>query len=189
MIGAAQALQGSGEDFVGDRGEKACEVAIDGNKPKPPAVARDASSWLHVALGEIGTREIPGPLTNPRIAEYYKSTNLGGLPEDSATPWCSAFCNWVMEHAGYRTLRRANAKSWLGWGMALPLAEPRIGAITVLWRGDPAAETGHVAFYGGAHKDQVWLFGGNQNNEVGWQLYGTGRVVGYRWPRDIDRKG
>lgn len=164
-------------------------MAIDGNQPKPPAVPRDAPVWIHVALAELGVQEFVGKDTNPRIAEYYKATGLGGTPEDSSTPWCSAFACWVMEYAGYRSTRRANARSWLTWGQALPVNQPRYGAIAVLWRGDPEALTGHVGFYvGHADENRVWLLGGNQANRVGYQLYGTGRLLGFRQPRELDRK-
>lgn len=164
-------------------------MTTDGSKPKPPAVPREQKPvWMIVAEAESGVRELPGAATHPRIAEYYRATTLGGTPEDSSTPWCSAFASWVLEHAGYRSTRRANARSWLTWGEAVPL-DPRYGDLAILWRGSPDSAQGHVAFFGGTlGPAKLWLYGGNQNNEVGWALYDVRRVLAYRRPTDAERK-
>lgn len=155
----------------------------------PPVIPRERKPvWLAVAEAELGVREFPGAKTNPRIAEYYTATSLGGLPEDSATPWCAAFVNWVLEKSAYRGTRRANARSFLDFGEEV-VGDPSPGDIAVLWRTDPKAATGHVGFYYGLQGEhQLWILGGNQNNEVGLALYGRGRVLGFRRPRESDRK-
>jgi uncharacterized protein (TIGR02594 family) len=164
-------------------------MVIDGNRPKPPVVSRkDAPPWLVIAQAEMGVHELPGSGTHPRIAEYYKATNIGGMPEDGATPWCSAFMCWVMEKASYKSPRRANARSWLDWGQSLE--EPKPGCVAVLWRGVPDAATGHVCLWIGPYQhDKFFALGGNQGNQVSHQLYGTGRVLSYRWPKESDWKG
>lgn len=160
---------------------------IDGHN-QPPVVPREAKPvWLVVAEGEAGIHEVAGPLSNPRIIEYYKATNLGGKPEDSSTPWCAAFVSWVLEMSGYKSTRRANARSYLDYGMVLE--EPKVGCIAVLEAVDRGPAAGHVSFYLGDHAgEQIWLFGGNQGNRVSPALYGKGRLIGYRWPKETDRK-
>lgn len=140
-------------------------------------------SWLAIAESQIGTEEFPGSESNPAITKYFRATGLGGHPDDSV-PWCSAFVNWVMEQAGYRGTRRANARSWVDWGARIP--GPKRGAIAVLWRGHPESKQGHVGFVVDTAPYRVILLGGNQGNRVGRQEYSSGRVLTYLWPRAID---
>lgn len=145
----------------------------------------DDPPWLTVAKLELGTKETAGCESNPAVLKYYKSTTLGGHPDDSV-PWCSAFANWVMEQAGYRGTRRANARSWSAWGDNLE--EPKRGCIVVFWRGDPHSNQGHVGFFLGAPRPHVLsVLSGNAHNRVGIDEYGTGRVLSYRYPRELDR--
>lgn len=141
--------------------------------------------WLMVAKLELGTKETPGSESNPEVLKYYKATTLGGHPDDSV-PWCSAFANWCFEQAGYRGTRRANARSWSAWGEHLD--EPKRGAVVVFWRGDPHSAQGHVGFYLGTPRPHVLsVLSGNASNRVGIDEYGTGRVLAYRYPRDLDK--
>lgn len=148
-----------------------------------PEQGQESPPWMAIAEAEIGTREIPGSESNPRILEYFRSTTLGGKPNDEV-PWCSAFANWVLEQDGIRGSRKANARSWLSWGER---TEPRVGAVAVLYRGDRDGPNGHVAFLTAVLPNRVVLLGGNQGNHVGRAEYGIGRVLDYRWPRELDR--
>jgi uncharacterized protein (TIGR02594 family) len=143
-------------------------------------------SWFQIARNEIGVREISGPANHPRILSYHESTNLNrraaGL---ETTPWCSSFCNYCLEQAGYIGTDSAVAKSWVSWGMELP--EPWLGCITVVKKRDdgPDGATGsasgwHVAFWAGLNR----LLGGNQANRVKYSHFGLDRYdyMGFRWP-------
>lgn len=145
----------------------------------------DGPPWLEIAKRELGVKELPGARSNPRIIEYFAHTRLGGSAIEDSTAWCSAFVNFVMDQAGYRGTHRANARSWLDWGDKLD--EPRVGAITVLWRNSRESGAGHVGLFVAGLPQRVVLLGGNQSNAVGYQEYGEGRVLGYRWPRELDR--
>jgi uncharacterized protein (TIGR02594 family) len=140
--------------------------------------------WLQIAMREIGTREILGLGMNPRIAEYYTSTDLGKVNDD-AVPWCSAFANWCMREAGIKGSGKANARSWVYWGV--PLLEPKLGCVVVFER-PPNPASGHVAFYCGRVSkktgDDLLVLGGNQGNQVRVAPYAAARVLkgGYRWP-------
>ena len=140
---------------------------------------------MPIAESQLKVREFPGSESNPEILKYYKATSLGGHPEDGSTPWCSAFVNWVMQEAGYRGTRRANARSWLDWGEKL--TTPRVGCITVLWRGALDSTQGHVGFFVAALPNRIVLLSGNQGNQVSRLEYGSGRVLSFRWPREIDK--
>lgn len=137
--------------------------------------------WLLAAFNEldIGVKEVPGPLSNERIAEYLKSV---GQPGDDSIPWCSAFVNWALKQGGMGGTGSARARSFLNWGR--PADEPpRLGSVVVFWRGaDPSVGMGHVGFL---IKYTPWLIhvlGGNQSNAVTIEGYPRSQLLGIRWP-------
>jgi uncharacterized protein (TIGR02594 family) len=134
---------------------------------------------LALALNEIGTQEIPGEEHNPRISEYLREVGLPGADE---IPWCSAFVNWCLIHAGVDTTRNAMARSFLNWGYNI--TEPRLGCIVVLSRGNNRYK-GHVGFYMGHDINLVKLLGGNQGNQVSIDSFAIQRLIGYRWHNQI----
>jgi uncharacterized protein (TIGR02594 family) len=154
------------------------------DEPTHPLGVPADPSWLTVARGELGVREVAGKADNPRIEEYLRTVTRLHDPADE-TPWCSAFVNWCVEHSGLVGTGRANARSWLRWG--LPIATPRIGCVVVLWRQARASTKGHVAFLVGRGPGPVLqLLGGNQANAVSVRAYPRSRVLGYRWPNDAE---
>lgn len=143
-----------------------------------PSVVDELPPWYKVAQSEMetGVQEIKGKEDNPRIVEYHKATSLRA-PDDE-TAWCSAFVNWCMMTAGVARTDKANARSWLDWGITL--TEPREGCVVVFKRGSQAWQ-GHVGFFIGFQGDQVLCLGGNQGDEVNISGYSKSRVLGYRW--------
>lgn len=138
------------------------------------------TKWLEVAHGEMGQSEVTGAKSNPRIVEYFSSTNYAVT--DDQTPWCSAFVNWCFQKAATKGTGKANARSWLDWGKA---CKPVVGAVVVLSRGNNPA-LGHVGFYVGRNPDgSINVLGGNQGNKVCVQAYPASRVLGYRWPAKV----
>lgn len=133
--------------------------------------------WLEVALTELGdgVKEVPGPGDNPRIVSYLQTAHQA--PEDEI-PWCAAFVGWCILQAGFIPTGRANARSYLDWG--LPSA-PLLGAVTVLWRSNPSSAQGHVGFLLDVSDSSVYLLGGNQSDRVSVTAYPKDRVLGYRW--------
>jgi uncharacterized protein (TIGR02594 family) len=134
---------------------------------------------LEIATAEIGVKEIPGNEDNPRIVEYNQCTMLKAT--DDETPWCSAFCNWVLKQLGIEGTGSARARVWLYWGREVEIPVP--GCIVVLRRGNPPA--GHVGFFvrkapGGLIK----VLGGNQNDCVKVSSYKEADVLGYHWLRE-----
>jgi uncharacterized protein (TIGR02594 family) len=122
-------------------------------------------AWMPVAIAERGIRRFPVGETNPRIS------------------WCSSFINWCLASAGVRGTGSALARSWLGWGIALE--SPIYGCITVLTRDDPTSWKGHVGFYLRHDTEFIYLFGGNQLDEVRELAYPVASVLGYRWPASL----
>lgn len=131
--------------------------------------------WLAIARGELGTAEVPGPGSNPRISEYFKATSLGLEPDD--VPWCSAFVSWCLEQAGIPSAKSAWARAYLNWGVKLD--GPKLGCIVVLARG---INSGHVGLCTGSGLLTVSLLGGNQGDRVCEENFFRARVLGYRWP-------
>jgi uncharacterized protein (TIGR02594 family) len=131
------------------------------------------------AWAELGQREIAGPGSNPRIADYIRAS---GHPEaaDDATAWCAAFVGACLDRAGLAGSRSLLARSYLDWGQ--PADTPELGAIAVLSRGaDPAL--GHVGFLVGLTDERLIVLGGNQSDAVSVEAFERARLLGLRLPR------
>lgn len=135
-------------------------------------------AWMSLAIAENGVRRFPVGEVNPRIVEYNNQTSLAGY--DDKISWCSSFINWCFAGAGVRGTGSALARSWLEWGSALE--SPQYGCVAVLTRDDPTGWKGHVGFYVRRDAEFVYLFGGNQLDEVRELAYPVACVLGYRWP-------
>ncbi len=138
--------------------------------------------WLQLAERErlAGVKEIVGSGSNPRISDYLKTVGLGSSDE---IPWCSAFVNWVMERANYKTTGSGLARSWLNWGTSV---SDTYGAIAILKRGSPPA--GHVAFFLGRKGNKIILLGGNQSDSVMIREFPASDLIGLRYPALSDRR-
>lgn len=138
--------------------------------------------WLSHARAETGVRTFAPGASNPRITDYHQGTNIAGYDDKAA--WCSSFVHWCLARCGVAGTGSALARSWLEWGQ--PLAEPRLGCIAVLTRGDPAGWRGHVGFFVARDGDRIRLLGGNQQDSVCEHDYAADTVLGYRWPPGDD---
>lgn len=144
-------------------------------------VMSEEPAWMRIALAEQGVRRLGPGQNNPRIVEYNGHTNLVGY--DDKISWCSSFVNWCFGSVGVRGTGSALARSWLEWGKALQ--QPAYGCVVVLTRDDdPTGWKGHVGFYLRHDAESIYLFGGNQLDEVRELAYPIGCVLGYRWPTD-----
>lgn len=148
-----------------------------------------APPWLVIATAEENQREIVGKRDNPRIVEYLRTTTIASAPLlqllHDETPWCSAFVNWCFLQAQIVGTNRANARSWLGWGV--PLQEPQLGCVAIFSSESRGAFAGHVGFYVSQTPQQIHVFGGNQRNRVCLQPRAAGALLGYRWPGNYVR--
>ena len=139
-----------------------------------PLSAGTNTPWMAVAEAELaaGVREMR---SNPRIEEYFATTTYGRHPDSE--PWCSAFVNFCVTHAGVEGTNSALALSWLDWGTDPGELVP--GCIVVLERG--TAGHGHVGFY----VDWIMiirfrLLGGNQGDAVRIASFDKARILGQR---------
>jgi uncharacterized protein (TIGR02594 family) len=135
----------------------------------------DEPTWMPVARGEIGVKEVPGPGDDPRIVEYLQSTSLGS-PENQndETFWCSAFVNWCIEEVSMEGTNSAWARDWLNWGKKI--STPVVGCITVFSRDSG----GHVGFFIERKDGLIYVLGGNQHDCVCIEGHDEGRLLGYR---------
>ena len=136
--------------------------------------------WMSVARNEIGVKEYSGNADNPDVLKYLKSVDTLSMSaqRNDETAWCSAFVNWCMEEVKVKGTEKANARSWLKWGKKLTI--PKVGCVTVLWRGNPDGWQGHVGFFVKETSSYVYLLGGNQGDQVKIQRYPKNRILGYR---------
>jgi len=137
-------------------------------------------SWMEIAEAELGEKEIPGDMDNPRIVEYGEAVSL--KVSDDETPWCAIFVNWALKEVGMVGTNLANARSFLKWGTEI--TEPKKGCVVVFKRGNSSWQ-GHVGFYVEENADYIKVLGGNQSNSVKYSWYRKSDFLGYRWPKDL----
>jgi uncharacterized protein (TIGR02594 family) len=117
------------------------------------------------AVKLIGTREIPGPRSNPVILEWAKE--IGGPVarwyDDDDEAWCGLFMAVCIQRAGYEPPKgfdSIRALRYAFWGDDAPV--PMLGDALVFNRNGG----GHVGLYVGEDADAYHVLGGNQNNAV-----------------------
>lgn len=145
--------------------------------------------WLEIAREEAkeGVMEIRGGEHHPTIIKYGTAVSLD--MDTDEIPWCSSFVNWCFMASHLPRTNSARARSWLKWGMRLPLSHPALGCVAVLKRGgrdQPGRSVvnakGHVGFFIDLPTPyEVTILGGNQSNQVCERTYPIGRVLDYRW--------
>lgn len=107
---------------------------------------------------------------------------LGGNPTGRRSLWCADFITLVEREVGRRGTGSRLARSYLGYGRPVPLAEARAGDIVVLWRGRPRGRSGHVGYLTGRAGGRVELISGNVAGRVRMATYPAARVLGVRRP-------
>lgn len=125
-----------------------------------------------------GLKEISGGNHNQTILDWFDAIGFSWIKNDE-TAWCGCFMNWVALKCGCERSFKLDARSWLRVGREV--FDPEIGDIVVLWREHVSGWKGHVGLYAGKDlKEDIYIFGGNQNNEVNITLYDQERLLGYR---------
>ena len=107
------------------------------------------------------------------------------------TEWCAAFVNAILEMDGIPGSGSVSdypltARSFLLWGEPVDRSNIQRGDIVVFPRGN-AGWQGHVGFYVETQivdGEEFWvILGGNQSNQVRYDLYSPNRARGIRrWP-------
>ncbi len=135
--------------------------------------------YLTLARADLGTKEVAGKGSNPKVLAYYADAGHPEIRDDSVA-WCAAYVGACLKRAGYPNTGSLAARSYLTYGTALKKPEP--GCIVVMSRGDPSSWEGHVGFYVGETATHVKVLGGNQSDAVNIQSFPKTRVLGYRRP-------
>ena len=132
---------------------------------------------LKIALSQYGIAEIKGDQHNPEVLKYFAETGNKWVQDDE-TAWCSAAWAWCNMKAGKEYSKKLNARSWLDIG--IPTKKPRLMDTVILWRKSPESWKGHVGGFVRSNSKTIWVFGGNQSNQVKISAYPIKRLLGYR---------
>lgn len=130
----------------------------------------------------VGVKEFDGHISNPTILAMLKLDQAWPV-DDSSTPWCSAFVNYICWLLRLPRSKSLLARSWLGVGTPVNLMnseKPTAAFDVVVLERPPSPTAGHVGFYAGADNNRVFLLGGNQGNAVSVSAYDVDRVLGIR---------
>lgn len=143
--------------------------------------------WLQEARRLMGTKEVPGLKSNPKILDWAKDLDIAYKGDD--VPWCGLF----VAHCIGGTLQQEPlpnvpllARAWRKFGGP---TTPRLGAIMVFWRGSIDASTGHVGFYAGETDASYVILGGNQSDSVSLAKLSKKRLLEARWPATVSDEG
>lgn len=139
----------------------------------PTRLVPDETPWMDLAKHELGISETKDP---ERVRTYLRATRLPQEYIQPSTPWCGGFMSYILEQAGYKSMRTASALDYLNYG--IPISEPKYGCIIIYQR----AGGGHVHFYEASNSLTYLGIGGNQNNSVCELNYLKARALGFRWP-------
>lgn len=144
----------------------------------------DLAPWMARGLSYLGRREIVRGKLSEWVRSLFTRTRFPREMVNEKTAWCGAYACTVLEESGIRSPRSARARDFLSWGIAL--AHPIPGALCVFTRGDPSADTAHVAFCVRLLSDGRTLqaLGGNQRNAVTIENRLRAQLLGVRWPAD-----
>lgn len=129
------------------------------------------------ALIEIGTSSYPGEKTNNKVIDYFKKAGFLNTKDDEI-PWCSVFLNAICMGLDLPRSKNMGARSWLNIGKETKT--PEMGDIAILWRESPTSWKGHVGIFIAETEKDIFLLGGNQNNEVNISKFSKEKVLSYR---------
>ncbi len=106
---------------------------------------------------------------------------IGRNPTGRRSLWCADFVGLVEREAGRAGTGSRLARSYLGYGRTVPLAQARPGNVVVLSRG---RRGGHVGYLVSRDGDRVRLISGNscRPRQVCEAEFPAGRVIGIRRP-------
>lgn len=143
-------------------------------------------TWMRVAKGYLGTREIKGAVDNPAIVEMFKLSGHDWVQDDE-TAWCAAFVGGVLAKVGIEGTKSLAARSYETWGQGLPLNAPVYGCVGVKKRSGKNAPSwqGHVGFVVGANADTIFMIGGNQSDMVNVAAFPRNEFTAFRYPAKL----
>lgn len=125
------------------------------------------------ALEDFGLTEMSGPKSQPRIRLAIDQAADWLDEDDSKTAWCGCIMGLWCKELGFAVPKDYfRARNWKEVGKKVLLSEAKQGDIVVMSR-----EGGHhVALFSKQVKDQVFLLGGNQRNQVNVSSFNQGFI-------------
>ncbi|MFS4439565.1 TIGR02594 family protein [Paracoccaceae bacterium GXU_MW_L88] len=141
-------------------------------------------SWVVNAMQYIGVEEVIGSANNPTIMKWAEDLNIRYDGDD--VPWCGLFVAAMLRSESPdaplpKLVLRARA--YLDVNKVIDPSNAKIGDMVIFWRESMESGKGHVGFYMGKAKDQIFVLGGNQRDSVSIQLYSATRLLGVRRPK------
>ena len=155
------------------------DAGEDGDADAPHSPGGPA--WYQELTALIGTHEGTARKPNPVVQKMFADAGFPKIKDTTATPWCAAGVNAVLERSGNPGTKALDARSFLRWGEELD--KPVIGCIVVLWRVSPKSWQGHVGLYAGETATHILVLGCNQSDSVTVAKFPKSKLLGYRWPR------
>ena len=156
--------------------------------PRAAVPTTDSTPWITEARRLIGTREAPGPGSNPEILDWADGLGLDSYSDDDI-PWCGLFVAHCIASQLPEEPLPPNilaARAWQAFGRPVT---PRAGAVLVFWRGKRAGWQGHVGFYASEDASTFHVLGGNQSNAVNIARISKSRLLGAFWPHTAPTAG
>ena len=129
---------------------------------------------LKEALALYGTEEFKGEKNNPVILMWARELRdkVGIEYKDDVTPWCGLFMGVIAQRAGYEPpFLCVRAKEWVKFGT--PQKTAMLGDVLVFNR----SRGGHVGLCVGQDKYNYHVYGGNQNDKVGFTTIPKNKLV------------
>jgi len=158
-------------------GAKASTESVEAAPEQIPLV------WYEEAVRQLGTREVPGPASNPKILQW--AGKLGIPYKDDDIPWCGLFT----AHCVGSTLPEEplpknplGARNWAKFGSK---CKPVLGSVLVFWRVNKNGALGHVGLYHGEDDQAFHVLGGNQSNKVSVARVAKNRLLDARQPATV----
>lgn len=136
--------------------------------------------WLKTAYSYVGTKEVQGAKSNPKIIQWAKRMGgwIASFYKNDDIPWCGLFVAECFNVHGYQVSQQSlSALAWADWGQKSPIAP---GAVLVFKR----QGGGHVGFYVGEDSTAFHVLGGNQSDSVSVTRIAKNRLVAVRWPKE-----
>jgi len=129
------------------------------------------------AQSKLGLKEIKGEQHNPEIVEMFAAVGYGRIKNDE-TLWDGAFVGWCLKSAGMPYLNEVAARKYEKYGTETKT--PKVGDIVVIWRESKDSWKGHVGFLHSMDEKDIYILGGNQNNEVCVRRFERKRLLSFR---------
>lgn len=136
----------------------------------------EAPRWYQIAASRVGK------CTKEQIARYFFDAGFPPEYADDEVAWCAAFVGSCLKSSGVSPGYTLLARGYLKWGQTIPA---RKYGIVILSR-PGQSWMGHVGFVARLTNGEVEVLGGNQAGCVNVRSYPKSRVLGYRWPQEME---